>query len=93
VPHGSVNKVLDLPSYGHLITLLLEHVLVEGDVVRDKAQVERKVGVLELVAVALFVELVGGFLGVALDDSVEVFQALFLVGAEFGVVQGGILAF
>lgn len=88
VAHCSVDEVLDFSGDWHFVAFFFQHVLVEGDVVRDETQVEGQVRVLELVAVAFFVNLVGGLLGVALDDGVEVFQSFFFVGSEFGVVQG-----
>ncbi len=94
MPHGPVNKVFDLTPDRHLVALFLEHAFIKRDVIGDEAQVEGEIGVLELIAVALFVELVGGFFGVALDNCVEVFEALFLVGTKFGVVEsGGVLSF
>ena len=42
-----------------------------------------------MIAVTLLVDLVGCLFCVALDYSVKVFQTLFLVGSQLGVVESG----
>lgn len=87
VTHGPVNEVFDFTFHWHFIALFFEHVLVERDVIGDEPEVEGKIGVLKLVAIAFFVNLIGCFLGIAFDDGVKVFETLFFVGSKFGIVK------
>jgi hypothetical protein len=90
VSHGPVDKVFDLTSDWHFIALFFEHVLVKRDVIGDESEVEGKIGVLKLVTIAFFVNLIGCFLGIAFDDGVKVFETLLFIGSKFGIVERGI---
>lgn len=85
--HSPVDKVFDLTCNWHLVALFLEHSSVKSNVTRDESQVELEVGVLEMVAVALFVDLISCLSRIAFYDCIEVLQPLLLVCPELPAVE------
>lgn len=73
MPQSFRNKIFDFSRNRYLIAYLFEIVIIELGLIRDESEVELKIGVLELVSIALFIDFICCFFGIALDNCVEVF--------------------